>query len=138
MEEKNCLFSPGRTFHRAVLFRFSRCESFVLVDRVMPGDMFELFNAVGLPSTGQTKIYASQVLLGLESIHEKGYIYRDIKPENLLIRENGSIAICDFGFAKKLSGSERILTCQVSLIIFHLKYFIKVDRMPRISGHLAC
>ena len=111
VEEKNCLFSlQGAPFIAQFYSAFQDAKALYLSIELCQGDMFELFNAVGLPSTGQTKVYASQVLLGLESIHEKGYIYRDIKPENLLIRENGSIAICDFGFAKKLSGSERAFT----------------------------
>ena len=111
VEEKNCLFSlRGAPFIAQFYSAFQDAKALYLSIELCQGDMFELFNAVGLPSTGQTKVYASQVLLGLESIHEKGYIYRDIKPENLLIRENGSIAICDFGFAKKLSGGERAFT----------------------------
>ena len=50
------------------------------------------------------------MLLGLEHIHKCGYVYRDLKPENLLVRANGSVCITDFGFAKALSGGERAFT----------------------------
>ena len=111
LEEKNCLISlQGAPFVARIYSAFQDEKAFYFSTELCQGDMFELFNAVGLPSIGQTKVYASQVLLGLKSIHEKGYIYRDIKPENLLIRKNGSIAIGDFGFAKRLRGNERAFT----------------------------
>ncbi|OUS49420.1 camp-dependent protein kinase catalytic subunit [Ostreococcus tauri] len=74
------------------------------------GDMFDLFNQSGLPGIGQIKVYTAQVLLGLEFIHNAGYVYRDMKPENLLLRSDGSITIGDFGFAKKLAKGERAYT----------------------------
>lgn len=74
------------------------------------GDMFDLFNRSGLPGIGQIKVYTAQVLLGLEYIHNAGYVYRDMKPENLLLRSDGSITIGDFGFARKLEKGQRAYT----------------------------
>jgi serine/threonine protein kinase len=45
-------------------------------------------------------LYASCVTLALEHIHDQGYSYRDLKPENLLIAANGYIKLIDMGFAK--------------------------------------
>ena len=47
------------------------------------------------------RFYAGQVLLALEHMHGRSVIYRDLKPENLLIDEHGYIKIIDFGFAKQ-------------------------------------
>lgn len=39
-----------------------------------------------------------------EYLHSKNIIYRDLKPENLLIHESGYLKLTDFGFAKVVEG----------------------------------
>lgn len=46
--------------------------------------------------------YASEIILALEYLHTLSIVYRDLKPENLLIDREGHLKITDFGFAKKL------------------------------------
>lgn len=46
--------------------------------------------------------YASEIILALEYLHSMSIVYRDLKPENLLIDREGHLKITDFGFAKKL------------------------------------
>lgn len=52
----------------------------------------------------QAKFYFLEILMGLDHIHKNGVIYRDLKPENLLIGADGHIRIADFGLAKPLLG----------------------------------
>lgn len=42
---------------------------------------------------------ASEILLGLKSLHANGKVHRDLKPENVLVKANGSVALTDFGIA---------------------------------------
>ncbi|KAG6485628.1 protein kinase G11A-like [Zingiber officinale] len=42
------------------------------------------------------KFYAAEILLALEYLHMLGIIYRDLKPENVLVREDGHIMLTDF------------------------------------------
>ncbi|KAK8892456.1 hypothetical protein M9Y10_029685 [Tritrichomonas musculus] len=48
------------------------------------------------------KIYASELLLGLDYLHSQGIVLRDLKPENVLIGHDGHLKISDFGLAKFL------------------------------------
>ena len=51
------------------------------------------------PSAVQARFYAAETLLGLEHLHEQRILYRDLKPENVLICASGHIKLCDFGLA---------------------------------------
>eukprot|EP00850_Spirogloea_muscicola_P026154 SM005827S18328 [mRNA] locus=s5827:135:953:+ [translate_table: standard] len=42
------------------------------------------------------RFYAAEVLLALESLHSLGVVYRDLKPENVLLREDGHVQLTDF------------------------------------------
>ena len=46
------------------------------------------------------RFYASQIVQIFEYLHSKNIIYRDLKPENVLIAQDGYIKLTDFGFAK--------------------------------------
>lgn len=50
------------------------------------------------------RFYGSQVAAIFEYLHTKNIIYRDLKPENLLIAEDGYLKLTDFGFAKVVEG----------------------------------
>lgn len=45
-----------------------------------------------------------QLCVAITFIHSNGFIYRDIKPENLLIDNTGKLKLCDFGFARRMEG----------------------------------
>lgn len=58
------------------------------------------------------RIYiAAEILIGLEELHNRGYLYRDLKAENVLLSNDLTIRLSDFGFSKKLkSKNERTIT----------------------------
>ncbi|KAL1300231.1 hypothetical protein HN51_044902 [Arachis hypogaea] len=49
------------------------------------------------------RFYASEVLLALEYLHMLGIVYRDLKPENLLVRDEGHIMLSDFDLSLRCS-----------------------------------
>jgi serine/threonine protein kinase len=48
---------------------------------------------------------------GLGHIHKRGYMFRDLKPENLLLDTSGYLKITDFGFAKSLDKGKSFTMC---------------------------
>ena len=50
----------------------------------------------------EVRFYAAETLLALEYLHSNNIIYRDLKPENVLLKHCGHIMLSDFGLSKKL------------------------------------
>ncbi|OVA01377.1 Protein kinase domain [Macleaya cordata] len=55
------------------------------------------------------RFYASEVLLALEYLHMLGIVYRDLKPENVLVREEGHIMLSDFDLSLRCSTSPTLV-----------------------------
>ena len=47
------------------------------------------------------KLYLCEVLLAIENLHRHRIVYRDLKPENVLIDQDGHIKLTDFGLSKQ-------------------------------------
>jgi DNA-binding NarL/FixJ family response regulator len=56
-------------------------------------------------SEGEALRYVEQIAAALRVVHHAGILHRDLKPPNVMIRENDTIALIDFGLARNLEGS---------------------------------
>jgi serine/threonine protein kinase len=72
----------------------------MMLEYVVGGELFSHLRRAGRFTTDIARFYASEILLAVEYLHSKDIIYRDLKPENLLLDHKGHIKITDFGFAK--------------------------------------
>lgn len=75
---------------------------YILMEYVVGGELFSHLRKAGKFPNDVAKFYAAEVILAFEYLHSKDIIYRDLKPENLLLNFDGNIKITDFGFAKRV------------------------------------
>ena len=75
---------------------------FYLMDYIKGKDLFDVLIEIGLLSKFQTQFYIASMMLAVKYLHERKFIYRDIKPENIMILTNGYMKLIDFGTAKIL------------------------------------
>ncbi|KAF4662179.1 hypothetical protein FOL47_006380 [Perkinsus chesapeaki] len=73
---------------------------FMLMEYVNGGELFSHLRKEGRLPNDDAKFYAAEIVLAFEYMHSLDVVYRDLKPENLLIDFEGHIKITDFGFAK--------------------------------------
>ncbi|GAB1602107.1 beta-adrenergic receptor kinase 2-like [Argonauta hians] len=70
-----------------------------ILDLMNGGDLHYHLSQHGVFSEQEVRFYASEVILGLEHMHVRGVVYRDLKPANILLDESGHVRISDLGLA---------------------------------------
>ncbi|OJJ80502.1 cAMP-dependent protein kinase catalytic subunit pkaC [Aspergillus glaucus CBS 516.65] len=75
---------------------------YMVMDFVEGGELFSLLRKSQRFPNPVAKFYAAEVTLALDYLHTQQIIYRDLKPENLLLDRHGHLKITDFGFAKEV------------------------------------
>lgn len=74
--------------------------NFIAMD-YLPGSPLQDRLEQGLDGIVAIKL-VREIASALDYAHKQGYIHRDIKPDNILFRDDGSAVLCDFGIAKSL------------------------------------
>ncbi len=69
------------------------------------GELFYYLHKKGTFKENEVKFYAAEICIGLTDLHKKNIIYRDLKPQNILLDDSGHIKITDFGLSKMVSSS---------------------------------
>jgi serine/threonine protein kinase len=73
------------------------------MEYVSGGTMEDMIEALGVIPEDDIRVFAYQVASGLNYLHEKNIIHRDIQPANILLTDDGQAIIADFGLAKYLT-----------------------------------
>ncbi|KAM9958049.1 hypothetical protein ACTFIW_013025 [Dictyostelium discoideum] len=99
--EKMVLSTMDHPFIVRLHFAFQNEDFlFMCMDYVPGGELFHHLQKAGKFPEELAKFYIAEVICSLHYLHSNNIIYRDIKPENILLDEEGHIKLTDFGLSK--------------------------------------
>lgn len=112
MNEKNILVMTNSPFIIKLFETYNGSQSlFFLLEPALGGELYATYNRKGLHgSEKHAKFYVAGVVYAFEHLHERRIIYRDLKPENLLLTDEGRLKLTDMGLAKFVLG-KTFTTC---------------------------
>ncbi|XWS37696.1 hypothetical protein CRYUN_Cryun19dG0067200 [Craigia yunnanensis] len=101
LAERNILISVRNPFVVRFFYSFTCRENLYLVmEYLNGGDLFSLLRNLGCLDEVMGRVYIAEVVLALEYLHSLNVIHRDLKPDNLLIGQDGHLKLTDFGPSK--------------------------------------
>lgn len=79
----------------------SDSKLFFVLEYCPGGELFFYLSQIGRFKEDAARFYASNILLALHHLHSQNILYRDLKPENVLVSRDGYVKIADFGLSKE-------------------------------------
>ncbi|XP_053547989.1 cGMP-dependent protein kinase 2-like [Bombina bombina] len=94
------------------LYRTFRDAKYVymLLEVCLGGELWSILRDTGSFEEGTARFCIGCVLEAYDYLHNRGIVYRDLKPENLLLDSEGYVKMVDFGFAKKIGPGKKTWT----------------------------
>eukprot|EP00002_Diphylleia_rotans_P024185 TRINITY_DN476_c0_g12_i1.p1 TRINITY_DN476_c0_g12~~TRINITY_DN476_c0_g12_i1.p1 ORF type:complete len:344 (-),score=68.45 TRINITY_DN476_c0_g12_i1:920-1951(-) len=112
MSEKNIL---AQITHPFIVRLYASYQDdrhlYMLFEYVVGGEFFSHLRKARRFSNDTARFYAGGITLAFQYIHSLEIVYRDLKPENLLLDNQGHIKITDFGFAKQIEFDRTYTLC---------------------------
>lgn len=102
LTERNVLSVIDHPFIVKLNYSFqTKNKLFLLLDYCPGGDLSEYLNVERRFNEYKARIYMAEILLALEHLHQNGIIYRDLKPDNVVLDNEGHALLTDFGLSKE-------------------------------------
>lgn len=73
---------------------------YILMQFCAGGDLSQYLELEGSFSETKAKFYICEIILALEALHSKNIIFRDLKPDNIVLDEQGHAMLTDFGLSR--------------------------------------
>lgn len=83
---------------------------YIVMEYVEGITLKEYIQQQGVINTREAVFFVMQILRALQHAHDKGIVHRDIKPQNILLLENGAIKVTDFGIARFSASDTRTMS----------------------------
>mmetsp|Transcript_19289 Transcript_19289/g.23725 ORF Transcript_19289/g.23725 Transcript_19289/m.23725 type:complete len:666 (+) Transcript_19289:144-2141(+) len=100
--ERNVLGYVNHPFIVGLKMAFqSKNKLYFVLDYCAGGELFFHLSKVGRFPEPRAAFYAAEIVLALEYIHQLDIVYRDLKPENVLLDARGHVRLTDFGLSKE-------------------------------------
>jgi eukaryotic-like serine/threonine-protein kinase len=101
--EEYALVERIKSPHVARIFDHGTAEehAYLVMEFFEGGDLQKRLGGKALPPAESLRMFR-ELMMALGDIHEKGILHRDLKPQNLMFRNDGTLAIVDFGIAKHI------------------------------------
>ncbi|CAF88340.1 unnamed protein product, partial [Tetraodon nigroviridis] len=106
--ERDILVEADSLWVVKMFYSFQDKMNLYLIMEFLPGgDMMTLLMKKDTLSEEATQFYIAETVLAIDSIHQLGFIHRDIKPDNLLLDSRGHVKLSDFGLCTGLKRAHR-------------------------------
>lgn len=101
--ERDILTESENPWIVTLYYSFQDTRNLYMVMEYLPGgDLMGLLMKYDTFSEAATKQYIAELVMAVASVHELGYIHRDLKPDNILLDWEGHLKLTDLGLCKKL------------------------------------
>lgn len=102
--EKEILLKAKHPFFVKMLYIFQTDQKiYFVMNFIRGGELFTHLQSEKRFKEERARFYAAQIISAIGYLHKKKIIYRDIKPENILMGEDGYLYLADFGLAKDMN-----------------------------------
>ncbi len=109
-ESKAIAVLNHRNIVKVIDVSFGDRLQYIVMEYIEGISLKEYINEKGVLDWNEALFFSIQILRALQHAHDKGIVHRDVKPQNIMLLENGTIKVTDFGIARFSHGETRTMT----------------------------